>query len=156
MLNVALDTNILLDVALKREPWYDASKRLIEAGRDRSRMSTAVASLSLSDAYFVISKHKGEAEARGFLRFIMQSCDVVAVDAKTCAMSLEDPEPDFEDGLIAAAAIQAGADAIISRDEAAFNNLPIPKIDPRLFADFFLAPSPYPNQTQKHWAVVSM
>lgn len=156
MLRIVLDTNILLDVAQRREPWFDASKRLIEAGKDHRQMSAAVASLSLKDVYFIISKRANEGEARAFLSFIMQSCEVLNVGAKTCAMALSGPEPDFEDGLIAAAAVEAGADAIISRDEAAFNNLPIPKINPKLFADFFLMPSPYPEQTAEHWAIANM
>lgn len=156
MLRVLLDTNILLDVALKREPWYDASKRLIEAGQDGSRMRAGVASLSLKDAYFVITKRASEAEARQYLHFIAQSCEILSVDAKTCAMALSSTEPDFEDGLIAAAAIQAGVDIIISRDETAFNNLPIPKIDPIIFADFFLRESPYPNQTDEFWAATTV
>ena len=156
MLKVLLDTNILLDVALRREPWYDASKRLIEAGQDGLRMRAGVASLSLKDVYFVITKRASEADARKYLHFIAQSCEILSGDAKACAMARAGPESDFEDGLIAAAAIQGGADIIISRDEAAFNNLPIPKIDPRVFADFFLVDSPYPSQTDEHWAVMTI
>ena len=156
MLKVLLDTNILLDVILKRDPWMEYGKSILEAGRDGRRMEAYVASLSLKDVYFVSTKILGEPQARAFLQFIMESCQVLAVGARTCAAALAGPEPDFEDGLVAAATLEGGMDAIISRDTAAFGNLPIPKIDPQLFARFFLSESPHPAQTGEHWGVVNL
>ena len=156
MLRVMLDTDILIDSALSREPGGVYADKLLAAGKNSRQMRALIAPLSLKDTYFVVSKKAGEPHARTFLEMLVASCDILSVDAKTCAMALAGPESDFEDGLIAAAAIQGGADIIISRDEAAFNNLPIPKIDPRVFADFFLVDSPYPSQTDEHWAVITI
>ena len=85
----------------------------------------------------------------------MECCRVLPVGESTCAAALADgfPEPDFEDGLIAAAAVEGRMDVIISRDEDAFGNLPVMKIHPQLFTDFFMGENPFPNQASEHWAV---
>lgn len=152
MLNVFLDTNILLDLSLAREPWYEAARSIVEEGSRRERMRCLISPLSLKDLYFVTSRQKTEEVARGFVRLLMEACDLVEVRASSCRYALDGPEPDFEDGLIAAAAVESGADVIISRDAAAFADSPAIKTDPVRFARFFLAESPYSGQTDEQWS----
>ena len=156
MLNALLDTNILLDVALKREH-CEVAKKILEAGADGRHMAAFVAPLSLKDAYFIASRAISEPLARGFLRYVMECCHVLPVGESACVAALAEgfPEPDFEDGLIAAAAVEGGMDLIISRDDAAFNQLPIMKVHPQLFADYFLSEKPYAGRSEERWAVVN-
>ena len=156
MLDALLDTNILLDVALKREPWYEAAKKILEAGQDARHMHAFISPMSLKDTYFIVTKLASEPQARAFLRYVLECCEVLPVGASACATALAEgfPEPDFEDGLIAAAAMEGHVDLIISRDEDAFNDLPVMKIHPQLFAAFFLSDTPYPKQTAEMWAAL--
>lgn len=153
MLNIFLDTNVMLDCILDRAPWSEAAQALIDAGKTSPEIRVSVASLSLKDVYFITSKAKTEAIARGFVGYLLETCQVVSVGASTCQLALEGPEPDFEDGLIAAAAQESGADVIVTRDEAAFAHLPVPKVDPILLHTFLFS-NPYPNAKETHLGFV--
>lgn len=157
MLKVMLDTNILLDSILERKPWEDMADALLREGRSRKHMQAFVTAPSLNDVYFIVSRNRDADTARTFLRYVLECCDVLPVGASACTAALSEgfPEPDFEDGLIAAAAVEGRMDLIISRDEDAFNNLPVMKIHPQLFTAFFMSQTPYPKQAGEHRAAVN-
>ena len=156
LLRVFLDTNVLLDFVLGREPWRNDAACLLQESHRARKMKAYVASLSLKDVYFTASKMKSEPLARQAVRMLMECCEIVEVGARTCLIALDGPEPDFEDGLIAAAATECGADVIVSRDVTAFARLSVPKTSPSLFAAFFFSPSEYTQAIEEHHAVVAL
>ena len=84
---------------------------------------------SLKDVYYVLCKHyMKEIDARNALWDIYSVFDLVDLDAMLVLDSLESDEPDYEDGIIRAAANALQVDAIISYDEKAFRKSKIPKM----------------------------
>jgi len=154
LLRVFLDTNILLDCALKRVQWHQPADFIIKASARAQFMKAYIASTSLKDVYYICTRSGNETYARAVVELLMQSCEIVDVTRATCEQALACEEPDFEDGIIAAAAHQCHADVILSRDADAFNHCGIMKTDSELFAEFFLSESPYRDQSGECWAAI--
>ena len=62
-------------------------------------------------------------------------CTVFYPNRETLETALASNEPDFEDGMIRAAAEQASANFILSRDAKAFANSTVPRIEPIYFVE---------------------
>jgi len=49
-MKVLLDTNVVLDLMLEREPWRDAAEAVAQAGADR-RLHAHICASSITDIY---------------------------------------------------------------------------------------------------------
>ena len=57
-MNILLDTNVILDVALDRQPFYEASSTLLRAS-DFDQTHLFITGSSATDIYYVLRKDKG-------------------------------------------------------------------------------------------------
>jgi predicted nucleic acid-binding protein len=129
MARAVLDTNVILDFLDTARPEHSTAVALITT-LVGSGTDLGVAATSLKDIYYILTRTVGEPAARQAITTLSQAMSVLAVDATTCADALSSDEPDFEDGLIRAAAEVWQANWIISRDHAAFAASPVPKAAP--------------------------
>lgn len=121
MCRIMFDTNVLIDAEVPSRPSSDAAYALV------MRVSVApnggcVCGTSLKDVYYVISKVQAESEAREYVRRLIEIFEVLPVDGDVCRHAATSDEPDFEDGLIRAAAELNGIDFIVTRDTEAFRH----------------------------------
>ena len=124
-----LDTNILLDVALQRQPHYGPSAELLD--RLLSQPGRAfVAWHAIGTLYYVASSTLGHARAREFVVFVSGFATVVSTGHTELDYALSLLMRDFEDAMQVAAAQVAGVQHIITRDIRDFTNSPIPAITP--------------------------
>ena len=131
-----LDTNILLDAALPNRPDRQAAYLLLEKALYRN-IKGYVCATSLKDFYYVLAKASTEPDARKYLSVILDFFEIIPVDAPLCKIALTSNEPDFEDGLVRAAAESIPVDFLISRDEAAFKHSPIKRLSAQEYIDLF-------------------
>ncbi len=140
MTKVLHDINVLLDVILDREPFYDESLAAIMRA-SRPDMRGFIAWHGLATAYYFARRGKSEAEAlREVDRMLSWARVITSGDAETHrarALAM----PDFEDAMQAAAAEACGADWIITRDAAGFRGSPVPAISPGEFLQRFPLPA---------------
>ena len=126
---VLIDLNILLDVLQKREPFYNASARvlaLIETGE----ITGFIASHSLPTLFYLIRKEKSVSEGRAVLTNILQILKVAPVDQTTIEQALNLDYPDYEDAVQMMAAVQQKVDALITRNTKDFLPALLPVIQP--------------------------
>ena len=119
MYRLMLDTNILLDCVDPTRAFHGDAVRLIEQCNGGGDMGIA-SSHSLNDAYYIMSRLYGEANAREAVRVLADLVVIAPVGAEETLLALDSNEPDFEDGLVRACAELNDADFIISRDQNAF------------------------------------
>ena len=124
-----IDNNVLIDVALNRPPNPKPSRDLISL-IERTSTTAFVAWHSVAAFYYVVSKATSGANARYYVVWMTDFLSVVATgnDALEYALSL--PMSDFKDAMQVAAARDAGAQHIVTRDIGDFTNSPIPAITP--------------------------
>ena len=136
-MKVLVDTNIIIDILERREPFYKHSYRVIQLGL-QGKLETIFSAASVTDVYYVISKSTRDAlkakEKIIALGSIIGFCDTCAADINT---ALSYNMGDLEDAVIAAAAKREKAELIITRNEEDFANSPVPAISPSLFLQQF-------------------
>ncbi len=126
MTNLFIDTNIVIDLLAKREPFYEAAAKLFSLA-DRGKVKLYVSSLTFANTNYVLSKMNNPAMAREILTKFKVLVVVVELNDKIVELSLNDKSfPDFEDGLQHYSALENEADIIITRNLKDFKNSKIP------------------------------
>lgn len=132
MNSVLVDTNVWVDIVLKRPDFFEESFGSVMACIDDGAR-VLVAGTSVKDVFYWAEKSAGSAAGYRALNMLFDIADVATVDDPVCKRALSLEKPDYEDGIIAACALAEHADAIVSRDKAAFEDAAVPKYTPREF-----------------------
>lgn len=118
-MKVLLDTNIIVDVALERQPYFGDSETvlsLVEQGQIEGYISAS----TFSDLYYIIRKDKGRNLTLEFLREISTFCQVATVNQDAINMALAANFKDFEDAIQYSSAVINNLDAIVTRNSEDF------------------------------------
>lgn len=124
-MRVLLDTNVVLDVLLNREPWVKGSAAVWRAS-DEGRITAT----TLTDIFYVSRRVAGLDTARQVVRTCLDGFEVCPVDRDALQQAEAMAGPDFEDNLQIACAVIANLDAIITRNKDDFEGAPIPALSP--------------------------
>ena len=126
MTRLLIDTNILIDLLGKREPFYSCAAQLFSLA-DKKKVQLSVSSLSFATAYYIISKSHKSYKVREFLRKLKILVRVLALNDKIVELALNDSAfEDFEDGLIYHTAIENTQEIIITRNLKDFKKSKLP------------------------------
>ena len=126
MKKVLIDTNILLDYLAEREPFFDDALNLMISCANDEVQGFAAAS-SLTDLYYLIRKSTGsEEKSRLILEQIFSLVGILDTTAEDCVLALSSPMPDYEDAILAEAALRSGLDFILTGNLKGFASSPVP------------------------------
>lgn len=129
MHRLLVDTNVLLDGVVASRPQHSEARGLMSAARASGYELWVLAS-SLKDAYYLLCRHyRDETSARAVISAIRGGTCLAPLTADVVDDALSSDEPDFEDGLVRAAAESLGCVAIVSRDSAAFTRSSSLRVD---------------------------
>lgn len=126
---ILLDTDVLLDVALDRAPWADASAGLLDLLERRPRMAF-VAWHTVSNFHYLVRPSRGPDRARAFLSDLTGFASVAAAGTDDLRFALALPLADLEDAMQVAAARACGAQYIATRNVKDFQASPVPARTP--------------------------
>jgi len=124
--NVFCDTNVLLDVLEKREPFYADSVRvwtLAELGQIRGLVSV----ISFTNVFYVVEKLRDLATAQKAVRLLRATFVPVALDEQLLNQAADSGLRDFEDAVQFFSALRADAACLVTRNPNHFptGHLPI-------------------------------
>ncbi len=125
-LRILVDTNIILDVLSKREPHYAASAA-IWAMVEQGNLEGLLAAHTVTTLHYLMSKHLTRARATLTLTKLLQVFNVAAVDQTVIMEALALGWTDFEDAVQMAAALNARADYLVTRNPKDFKE-PLVKV----------------------------
>ena len=126
---VLIDINVLLDVLQMREPFYEASVRLlalVEAGHIKGY----IAAHTITTLFYLIQKDKSSAQARASVTSLLQFLEIAPVDQNTIEQALNLDYRDFEDAVQMICALQCKAEYLISRNITDYQPALLPVIQP--------------------------
>ena len=132
MTRVFLDTNVLLDVLLHREPFVHDSACVLNMGF-KGKIALYSTPLSFSTCMFVARKMLGYANALEALKILEHHINVATMDSMQLHEALYAVAPDFEDMLQYHAAKAAECSLIVTRDERHFPQKGIVVLSPTDF-----------------------
>jgi predicted nucleic acid-binding protein len=124
-----LDTNVLLDLLLNRSPWAAEAASLWDAHR-HSQIRVWVAAFSLPTIFYIVRKQGGLPAAQTAVQACLSTLDICPTDQATLLAAHALAGADFEDDLQIACAVQAGVDAIVTRDPHGFARSPVSVLTP--------------------------
>ncbi len=130
MSNLLVDTNVVLDLLAKREPFYDSAAKLFSLA-DKKKITISINTLTFANTNYLLTRLKTADKAREILRRFRVLVKVLSLDHKVIDLALNDQSfKDFEDGLQYYSAIENGLDMIITRDLSDFRESRIPVMTP--------------------------
>lgn len=132
-MRVLLDTNIIVDILSRRQPFfqnsYDCLVQIFSNGDE-----PCITSACVTDVVYVLRKYI--ADKATLLSSVENFMDLVTVlDTKysTVKMAFSFALKDYEDAVVIQSAIENGISAIISRNKNDFINAPISAFSPDEF-----------------------
>jgi predicted nucleic acid-binding protein len=128
-MRVLFDTNVVLDVLLKREPWAHESTLLWEAA-DSELIEAWMSASAITDVFYVVRRKSGAENALAAVKACLEALQISAVDNKLLNRAVLLPSTDFEDNLQIVCAAHEGLDAIITRDKKGFTSSSVPALTP--------------------------
>lgn len=135
MNRVMIDTNIILDVFLEREPFYKASAQVLNLIYDKLIVGVIPASC-ITDIYYIARKisHSKERSYKAIelVTKILEICDVTSDIIHTAFQHNAD---DFEDCILAECAKANECSYIITRSEKDFSEFEVRCITPEEFIE---------------------
>ena len=132
MKTVFIDTNVILDVLLQNDDfWQDSLKiiRQVELGVIKACVSAS----SITDIFYIIRKKLSVSVARTVIENLLNLFVIVGVDGDDLRNSLNIAIDDIEDALQVWCAKKSGAEVLITRNIKDFNNIDIPVVHPTDF-----------------------
>ena len=131
MNKLLVDTNVVLDLLAKREP-FDVESRQIFSMADMNEVELVVSSLSLVNAHYILNDVMKVKESRsiiGKFKVLVSSYDL---NDKIVELALNDYNfKDFEDGIQYYTALESQCELIITRNLKDFKNSRIPVFSPK-------------------------
>ena len=132
-MRVLVETDVILDVLQKREPFFSGSYRALRRALENDAECLISASVA-TDIFYVLRKSLGSAQQAkehiDQLAQVVSFADVQGMDIHTALMRAM---PDFEDAVVDAVAERSGASYILTRNIKDFTGSVVPAILP---ADF--------------------
>lgn len=113
---ILIDTNVLLDYLLEREPFFEDAKKVIMLCTEGNTKG-CIAAHTISNMFFILRKDYTAKERREILSSLCTIFDVEGIDkAKLLSGLANEDFSDFEDCLQMECAKSYGADYIVTRN----------------------------------------
>jgi len=125
-MKVLVDTNVLLDFLLEREPFKKDAEELF-AAIDSGQIIGYVTATTLTDIFYIARKHTRSLElAREAVSSTLETMTICPINRNVLEAAFVSSLTDFEDAVQIYSAIAQNLDAIVTRDTKGFVSSTIP------------------------------
>jgi len=131
-MNILVDTNVVLDILLNRQPWYKNSA-LIFGLSQQNIIKSYVSASSITDIFYITQKEHGKIAAKEALKRILQVFFPATVTDRNIYQALKLEWEDFEDSLQYLVGEDLSVDYIVTRNVKDFALSSIETVTPEQF-----------------------
>ncbi len=129
---IFLDTNVILDFFLEREPfYYDALK--LWAACEEGAVDGYVSALTITNVHYIAQRIKNPTTAMIAVRGILDVFNVVPLDTELLRRAADLHDRDYEDDIQLQSAVKAGCSHLFTRDPTHFHSKAIAIVPPSSF-----------------------
>lgn len=133
MKSLFIDTNIVIDLLAKRDPYFQSAAQLFSLS-DKMKIQLSVSALTFANTSYILLRERKPEEAKLILRKLKLLVKVISLDDKIIALSLNDSDfKDYEDAIQYYSALENGDDIIITRNLKDFQRSKIPAMTAEQF-----------------------
>ena len=137
-MRVLVDTNVVLDYLLEREPYTESARKIV-LGCKQKKLTGCIAAHTVSNMFFILRKTYSVEDRRTILKDICKLFDVEGIDRLKIIQALDNSDfKDFEDCLQMQCAKSFRADYILTRNLADYRDSEIACISPEEFCEKYL------------------
>jgi len=129
---VLVDTNIVLDVLARREPFLVAAQRIFDLSAE-GEVGGYLCATTLTSIQYLLRKRAGAAAALRSIRELLSLFAIAPVDQAVLIAATNNAMKDFEDAVLLEAARRVKANVIITRNVKDFAHSDIPALTPAEF-----------------------
>jgi predicted nucleic acid-binding protein len=129
---ILVDTNILLDVLARREPFYAAAAAIWSLA-ERGEVRAVVSAISFNNVYYIVRRAEGRTRAQKAMRLIRDVFESVPPDNQIINQAIDANMADFEDAVQFHSAIRAKATYLVTRNPGDFPKSALPILTPEEF-----------------------
>jgi predicted nucleic acid-binding protein len=130
--SVLCDINVILDIFLKRDPYYVPAARLF-AMIEEKKLQGYLSAQSFPTLFYLLAKELKREKALRVLEKLRIVFRVAAVDEKVIDLSLASTFKDFEDAVQYYSALHVKADCLITRNKSDYRADRLPVMTPEEF-----------------------
>ena len=135
MKKLFIDTNIVIDLLSRREPFFEEAAELFSLA-DKKQVELSVSSLTIANTSYALFRHMDSNKAKSVLRKLRLILKILPLDDKIIGLALNDDTfSDFEDGLQYFTALENEQELIITRNLKDFKNSKLPTITAKQFIE---------------------
>ncbi|MDP4723711.1 MAG: PIN domain-containing protein [Crocinitomicaceae bacterium] len=131
MKSVLIDTDVLLDFYLDRQPFSEDSLQLL-LKCEQKQFRAFITPVIVANTYYILRRHATHHYVVERLQILLNIITVLTTDQKQVLAALDSKFTDFEDALQYFSAIQSNkVDVIITRNTKDFKHSKIPVFTPQ-------------------------
>ncbi|WP_340105187.1 PIN domain-containing protein [Rhodohalobacter sp. 8-1] len=128
-MKVLFDANILLDVFLKRDPFFETSSKLV-ALAEWGKIEGWLCGSIVTAIHYLLSKSLNRERAGNHVGDILQIFHIATITRAVLEGARESGFTDYEDAVIHQSAVQANLDLILTRNQKDFKKSELPVYSP--------------------------
>ena len=138
-MRVLLDTNVIVDVLQRREPWFSDGQKIFYAAANR-QITGCITAKEATDIYFFSRKQFAgqenvDAKARQVMMKLYELFELIDTLGEDCHRAVIIENGDYEGAMMIAGAGRSGVDCIVTRNKEHFRLSPVPVYSPAEFAE---------------------
>lgn len=134
-MRIMCDTNIIIDVLMQREPFYEDSYKLLSLCEQR-KVTGLISAAAVTDIFYMVRKYTHSTEmsyqAIGRILDCVRVCDVTNADV---LKAYQIHAKDFEDCLMVVCAMEAKCKYIVTRNKKDYDGMCITAVTPAEFLE---------------------
>jgi predicted nucleic acid-binding protein len=127
-----LDTNLFLDVILKRDTFFQSSSMVWSLVSEK-KLKGLISAISINNLYYILRKIIETTLAENFVDQLLEEFDIVPLTSQILKQARSIPNKDYEDLIQYFSAINSNCDFIITRNKEDFPEKGIRVLNPDEF-----------------------
>jgi predicted nucleic acid-binding protein len=126
---ILVDTNVLLDVIQKREPFYRTSAAVLDHVI-RLRCRGFLPTHAVTTIHYLVDRYQDAKTANQAVAWLLSHFDIAGITRAELVTAQSYGWKDYEDAVVAAAAKTQGCRHIVTRNVRDFGDSPVPAVTP--------------------------
>lgn len=134
-MKVLLDTNVVLDLLLDREPFSELAQTIF-LKIESKQIQGFLCPTTLTTLYYLLGKHLDKKRCNQTMENLLTLFEITNLTKPVLVESVRNIGSDFEDSVIYTSAKYTDMDVIVTRDATGFKNATIKVMSPQEFLIF--------------------
>ena len=131
-MKILLDTNIVLDLLLAREPFHQDALKIFNK-IEKKELEGYLCATTITTIHYLISKHTGKNRSEQAINLLLELFNIAPVTKTVLEEAVITGYSDYEDAVLCKAGQLAGVEAIVTRNEKDFKNAQLDIYSPTAF-----------------------